>query len=142
MIGADEALRHGIVNRVVQAERFDEAVLELAAEVAAQAPLAVQATKRLLLDAQQSLLEPAMARETEAGADSSRPRTSGRASLRSARSAARSFAAGDRRVALAYDARRYAQERDQTYVRLPIRRLQHLVRQELSRACLRRGGGR
>lgn len=69
LIGAEEALRYGIVNRVVPFERFDEAVSELAAEVAAQAPLAVRATKRLLLDAQQALLEPAMARETEAGAE-------------------------------------------------------------------------
>lgn len=69
LVGADEALRHGIVNRVVPTERFDEAISGLAAEVAAQAPLAVQATKRLLVGAQQSLLEPAMARETEAGAE-------------------------------------------------------------------------
>jgi len=44
--GADEALRLGLLNRVVAGEKLDEAVEALAAEVAAKPRLAVQATKR------------------------------------------------------------------------------------------------
>jgi enoyl-CoA hydratase len=48
MLTASEALQHGIVNRVVPVERFlDEAIL-LAQQIAARAPLAVEAAKRLI----------------------------------------------------------------------------------------------
>jgi enoyl-CoA hydratase/carnithine racemase len=67
LVDADEALRRGIVNQAVPADRLDEAVAELAARVAAQAPLAVQATKRLLIDPQQALIAHAMEQETAAG---------------------------------------------------------------------------
>jgi|SRR5881394_1153480 len=47
-VGADEALRLGLVNRVAPAASTEEAALELAASVAAHPPEAVAALKRLL----------------------------------------------------------------------------------------------
>lgn len=46
-IGADEALRHGLVNRVVAAGELDHAVDELATRIAAQAPAAIALGKQL-----------------------------------------------------------------------------------------------
>jgi enoyl-CoA hydratase/carnithine racemase len=45
---ADECLALGLVNRVVPHDRFDKEVRALAGEIAANAPLAVQATKRMM----------------------------------------------------------------------------------------------
>jgi len=45
-VPADEALRLGLVNRVVPRDRLDEATLELAEEIAKNEPFVVQATKR------------------------------------------------------------------------------------------------
>ena len=47
-VGADEALRLGLVNRVAPAAGTEEAALELAAEVAAHPPEAVARIKRML----------------------------------------------------------------------------------------------
>lgn len=47
-IGADEALRLGLVNRVAPAAATEDAALELAAEVAAHPPEAVARLKRML----------------------------------------------------------------------------------------------
>ena len=47
-IGADEALRLGLVNRVAPAAAAEEAALKLAAEVAAHPPEAVARMKRML----------------------------------------------------------------------------------------------
>jgi enoyl-CoA hydratase/carnithine racemase len=47
-VGADEALRLGLVNRVAPAAGTEEAALELAAEVAAHPPEAVAQLKRML----------------------------------------------------------------------------------------------
>jgi enoyl-CoA hydratase/carnithine racemase len=47
-VGADEALRLGLVNRVAPAAATEEAALELAAEVAAHPPEAVARIKRML----------------------------------------------------------------------------------------------
>lgn len=47
-VGADEALRLGLVNRVAPAAAAEEATLELAAEVAAHPPQAVARLKRML----------------------------------------------------------------------------------------------
>ncbi|HEX6687364.1 MAG TPA: enoyl-CoA hydratase/isomerase family protein [Solirubrobacterales bacterium] len=47
-VGADEALRLGLVNRVAPAASTEEATLELAASVAAHPPEAVGALKRML----------------------------------------------------------------------------------------------
>jgi len=48
VIGAEEALTLGLVNRVVPHERLIEATLEWAHEIAACGPVAVQATKRMM----------------------------------------------------------------------------------------------
>lgn len=47
-VGADEALRIGLVNRIAPAAATEEAALELAAGVAAHPPEAVQRLKRML----------------------------------------------------------------------------------------------
>jgi enoyl-CoA hydratase/carnithine racemase len=49
-VGADEALRMGLVHRVAPAARTEEAALELAADVASHPPEAVARIKRMLLD--------------------------------------------------------------------------------------------
>ena len=45
---AEESLELGLVNRVVAQEHFSEAVRDLAGEIAANAPLAVRAIKRMM----------------------------------------------------------------------------------------------
>jgi enoyl-CoA hydratase/carnithine racemase len=47
-VDADEALRRGFVSEVVPAEQLDQRLLEFCDAVAAQAPLAVRRTKRLV----------------------------------------------------------------------------------------------
>ena len=47
-VGADEALRWGLVNRVAPAAATEDAALELAAQVAAHPPEAVARLKRML----------------------------------------------------------------------------------------------
>jgi enoyl-CoA hydratase len=47
-IPADEALRLGLVNRVVPADELDDATLALAQEIAKNEPFVVQTTKRAL----------------------------------------------------------------------------------------------
>jgi 2-(1,2-epoxy-1,2-dihydrophenyl)acetyl-CoA isomerase len=47
-VDADEARRRGLVSEVVAADRLEERLMELCEAVAAQAPLAVQRTKRLV----------------------------------------------------------------------------------------------
>ena len=49
---AEEALRVGLVNRVVEPEELMDAALALADEIVAAAPLSVQATKSILRDAE------------------------------------------------------------------------------------------
>jgi crotonobetainyl-CoA hydratase len=49
-MGADEAMRWGLVNEVVDEDRVLSRALELAARMAESAPLAVQASKRILRD--------------------------------------------------------------------------------------------
>lgn len=66
LIDAQEALEHGLVNALVPPEGLEDAARALAEEIAKRAPLAVQATKRLLVAAQRRALDTAMARETEA----------------------------------------------------------------------------
>jgi enoyl-CoA hydratase len=62
-IGAREADAHGLVTRVVPAEATLQSALELGAEVAAQAPLAVIAAKEAVLQADQLSLEAGLAFE-------------------------------------------------------------------------------
>ena len=66
LIGAEEAAEHGLVNAVVEPEQVEERARALAGEIAARAPLAVRATKRLLVDPLRDAVDEAMARETEA----------------------------------------------------------------------------
>jgi enoyl-CoA hydratase len=66
LIDAQEALAHGLVNAVVEPEELEARAHALAGEIAARAPLAVRATKRLLVDPLREAVEHAMARETEA----------------------------------------------------------------------------
>ncbi len=47
-VGADEALRLGLVSEVVPRDRLDERLLEFCSAIAAQAPLAVRRTKHLV----------------------------------------------------------------------------------------------
>jgi enoyl-CoA hydratase len=49
-IGAEEAERRGIVNRVVEPEGLLDASIELAAEIARNSPFAVRMTKQVLRD--------------------------------------------------------------------------------------------
>jgi enoyl-CoA hydratase/carnithine racemase len=48
VLDADEALSVGLVNSIVEHDQLMPASLEMAAEIAANAPLAVQATKRMM----------------------------------------------------------------------------------------------
>ena len=48
VLDAQESLEAGLVNRVVPHDELIDAALELAAEIAANAPLSVQATKRMM----------------------------------------------------------------------------------------------
>jgi enoyl-CoA hydratase len=66
LIGAQEAYDNGLLNRVVEPVHLDATTRSLAEEIAARAPLAVRATKRLLAEGLGGALEAAMARETEA----------------------------------------------------------------------------
>jgi enoyl-CoA hydratase/carnithine racemase len=66
LIGAQEAFDNGILNAVVEPEELESAARALAGEIAQRAPLAVAATKRLLVDVLGPAVEKAMERETEA----------------------------------------------------------------------------
>ena len=50
VLDADEALRHGIVSRVVTREALDDEAMQVATTIAAMPPLAVRAWRRNLLD--------------------------------------------------------------------------------------------
>ncbi|MFL5673582.1 MAG: enoyl-CoA hydratase-related protein [Chloroflexota bacterium] len=62
-MSATEALRRGLVTRVVPAEATLDVALELAAEVATMPPLAVRAAKAAILDASDRPLADGLARE-------------------------------------------------------------------------------
>jgi len=63
---AEEALRYGLVNRVVPVERFLEEALVLAEEVASRAPLAVRFAKEAVNHAFESFLADGLADERRA----------------------------------------------------------------------------
>jgi enoyl-CoA hydratase/carnithine racemase len=67
LIDAVRAEKIGLLNWVVEPDEFDAALDTLGARLAAQAPLAMQATKRLLAETWDSALRLAMARESAAG---------------------------------------------------------------------------
>ncbi len=58
-IDAETARRQGLVNRVVPAEKLDEAVAELATSIAAKSPLAIALGKRLFYEQLESSLHVA-----------------------------------------------------------------------------------
>lgn len=60
VVDADEALRIGLVSRVVEPEGFLDEVLEVAAGIAGNAPIATKLTKLALLDGGHSDLETAL----------------------------------------------------------------------------------
>jgi enoyl-CoA hydratase len=64
-LSAAEALRAGLVNRVVPAERFLEEALILAAEIAARAPLALAAGKQAVMNAYELALSDSLEAERE-----------------------------------------------------------------------------
>lgn len=63
---ASEALHYGLVNRVVPVERYLQEALELAAEIAARAPLAVRLGKEAVNHAFETTLAEGMADERRA----------------------------------------------------------------------------
>src|SRR3970282_650203 len=63
---AEEALRYGLVNRVVPVERTLDDALALASEIAARAPLAVRLGKEAVNRAQETHLADGMAEERQA----------------------------------------------------------------------------
>jgi enoyl-CoA hydratase/carnithine racemase len=65
-LGAEEALRIGLVDAVVPGERLDEAAGELAQRVCGHSPLAMRETKRLLRDASAVDVARAQSRVLEA----------------------------------------------------------------------------
>jgi len=62
-LSAEEAERHGLVNRVVPAERYLDEALSLAAEIAARAPLAVRLGKEAINHAFEAFLADGLADE-------------------------------------------------------------------------------
>src|SRR3990172_6753497 len=63
---AEEALHHGLVNRVVPVERYLDEALTLAAEIAARAPLAVRLGKDAVNRAEETHLSDGIAEERQA----------------------------------------------------------------------------
>ncbi len=63
LLSAEEALRYGLVNRVVPVERYLDEALTLAAEIAARAPLAVRLGKEAVNHAFDSFLSEGLASE-------------------------------------------------------------------------------
>lgn len=66
LVAGSEAYEHGLLNALVEPEELEARARSLAEEIAARAPLAVRATKRLLVDPLRDAVDQAMLRETEA----------------------------------------------------------------------------
>jgi enoyl-CoA hydratase/carnithine racemase len=62
-VEAERAERMGLVNEVVDADELDDRVLELAAEIAANAPLSLAGNKRILRALRAHTLSPELERE-------------------------------------------------------------------------------
>lgn len=62
-IGADEALRLGIVNRVVQQDELMDATMALATKIASRSPLVLKLLKRTIQEGRDMPLGPALAHE-------------------------------------------------------------------------------
>jgi enoyl-CoA hydratase len=65
-LSAEEALRFGLVNRVVPVERYLDEAMKLASEIAARAPLAVRVGKEMVNRALESHLADGIAEERQA----------------------------------------------------------------------------
>ena len=65
-LSAEEALQFGLVNRVVPVERYLEEALQLAAEIASRAPLAIRLGKEAVNHAFESFLSDGLADERRA----------------------------------------------------------------------------
>jgi enoyl-CoA hydratase len=65
-LAAEEALHYGLVNRVVPTERYLEEALQLAAEIADRAPLAVRLAKEAVNHAYESFLSDGLVDERRA----------------------------------------------------------------------------
>jgi enoyl-CoA hydratase len=65
-LSAEEALRFGLVNRVVPVERYFDEALNLAAELAARAPLALRLAKEAVNNAFETSLTDGLADERRA----------------------------------------------------------------------------
>ena len=65
-ITADEALRYGLVNRVVPVERYLEEALQLGNEIAARAPIAIRLAKEAVNNAFETSLTDGLADERRA----------------------------------------------------------------------------
>lgn len=65
-LSAEEALRFGLVNRVVPADGYLDEALKLAGEIAGQAPLAVQAAKKMINQAYERNLRDGLEEERQA----------------------------------------------------------------------------
>ena len=63
---ADEALQYGLVNKVYPVEEYLEAALKLAVQIAKRAPLAVQAGKAMVNQADETFLKEGLAEERRA----------------------------------------------------------------------------
>ena len=68
-IGAEEAYRIGLVNKVVPVEKFDEELRSLAEKLASQPPLALKAIKQSALQAREAPLSRGLAMERSLFAD-------------------------------------------------------------------------
>jgi len=68
-IGAEEALRIGLVNKVVKPEKLDEELQAMAEKLASMPPLAVRAAKQLVLTAREAPLSRGLAAERTLFAD-------------------------------------------------------------------------
>lgn len=65
MIGADEALRTGLVTRVIAADQLDDFVADMATKIAQSAPIAAQLAKHLVRISQSTSLEVGLAYEND-----------------------------------------------------------------------------
>jgi enoyl-CoA hydratase len=63
VLSAEEALQHGLVNRVVPVESYLEEALKLADQIAKRAPLAVRLAKQMVNQAEESALTEGIADE-------------------------------------------------------------------------------
>lgn len=65
-LSAQEALHHGLVNRVVPVDAYLDEALKLADEIASRAPLAVRAAKKMINASYESSLTDGLAAEKQA----------------------------------------------------------------------------